>query len=197
MIKFYNFLRFCFPVPQANSACILMTPSGSDKTSLGSTSRKPKRNALRTVTRILGALIVMALLAASGWYAYLRMQSDMPPGVAITGDFLSNDQLEAQYGVRITLIAATAMGGIVDFRYRIIDPDKAQSLLHHHIQPSLTAMDSGIILNPADMGMKHHNMLKKNALTSTFYSNIRSAVKRGTQVAVSFGDLRVGPFIAQ
>ena len=34
-------------------------------------------------------------------------------------------ELEERYGIRITLIGITAGGGMIDFRYKVIDADKA------------------------------------------------------------------------
>ena len=39
-----------------------------------------------------------------------------------------NDELEANWGVRVESIRLTAAGHMVDFRYRVIDPEKAATL---------------------------------------------------------------------
>ena len=40
-----------------------------------------------------------------------------------------NAELEAQWGVRVESIRLTAAGHLVDFRYRVVDPQKAATLM--------------------------------------------------------------------
>jgi hypothetical protein len=152
------------------------------------------------VGRILAALGATALLAGGGWYYYQRTIAAPPAAVQASTAYLSNDQLEAQYGVRVTLIAVTAMGGIVDFRYKLVDPAKAAALLHDpENAPVLTAVDSGLTLSPTKMGSRHHGQMgmKKGTAPFTFYPNVRNAVKAGTPVSVAFGKIKVEPIVAQ
>ena len=111
---------------------------------------------------------------------------------------ISRDQLEAQYGIRITLIAVTGGGGIVDFRYQIVDPQKATLLLHDPANtPILTVVDTGLTLAPTKMSRHHSEMsMKRNAVPFIFYPNVRNAVKPGTPVSVAFGKIKVEPIVA-
>ncbi|NOT84738.1 MAG: hypothetical protein HOP02_08180 [Methylococcaceae bacterium] len=144
-------------------------------------------------------LAAIALLIGGGYY-YNQHVLPTPPTMVqpITG-YLSNEQLEAQYGIRITLIAVTAVGGIVDFRYKVVDPEKASNLLHDPANaPTLTAVDTGLTLSPTHMGRHHNQMtMKRGAVPFTFYPNVRNAVKAGTPVSVAFGKIKVTPIAAQ
>jgi hypothetical protein len=154
----------------------------------------------RYLGRILAALGAIALLIGGGWY-YQQRSIAVPPAVVQTSTgYISNDQLEAQYGVRITLIGVSAVGGIVDFRYKLVDPAKAAALLHDpENAPVLTAVDSGLTLAPTQMGSRHHSQMgmKKGTAPFTFYPNVRNAVKAGTPVSVAFGKIKVEPIVAQ
>jgi len=165
-------------------------------------SRHKKRTMPRRryVGRILGALGASALLIGGGWYYYQRTITAPPAAATASTAYISNDQLEAQYGVRITLIGVSAVGGIVDFRYKLVDPAKAAALLHDpENAPVLTAVDSGLTLTPTQMGSRHHSQMgmKKGTAPFTFYPNVRNAVKAGTPVSVAFGKIKVEPIVAQ
>lgn len=154
----------------------------------------------RYFRRVLTGLAAIALLSAGGWTYYNRHLLPVPPAVIQpVGDYISNDQLEAQYGVRVTLISVIAVGGIVDFRYKVVDPAKADILLHNPDNaPVLTAMDSGLTLTPTQMSRHHKQMsMKRGAVPFNFYPNVRNAVKAGTPVSVAFGKIKVEPIAAQ
>lgn len=161
---------------------------------------KPATPRLRYLGRILAALGATALLAGGGWYYYQLTLTAPPAALQEPIAYISNDQLEAQYGVRITLIGVSAVGGIVDFRYKLVDPAKAAALLHDpENAPVLTAVDSGLTLSPTKMGSRHHSQMgmKKGTAPFNFYPNVRNAVKAGTPVSVAFGKIKVEPIVAQ
>jgi hypothetical protein len=120
-----------------------------------------------------------------------------PEAAQAEPQYLPLSQLAEQYGIQITLIAVTAAGGLVDFRFKVLDPDKARKLVGEPpTMPALVAPGSGLNLMPA------HNMmqaihLKKNAVSYALYPNVRGAVKPGTPVSVAFNQLRVEPVTAQ
>jgi hypothetical protein len=157
---------------------------------------------IRYLMHTLTVLAIGTFLIVGGWYYYQhRLMLVPPPTAAITPvSYISNDQLEAQYGLRIKQIAVTAVGGIVDFRYKIIDMEKAMTLLHDPAnEPILTAVDSGLTLSPTKMGSRNHHQMgmKQGSVPFTFYPNVRSAVKPGNAVSVGFGKVHVEPIIAQ
>ncbi len=111
---------------------------------------------------------------------------------------ISAKTFEERFGIRITLIAVTGGGGIVDFRYKIIDKQKAEFLLGDaHAMPSLMAERSGITLRPPNHVMKHNNQLENGRSYFQFYANTQNAVKPGDAISVVIGSLRLEPIIAQ
>jgi hypothetical protein len=184
------------------TAEIVLVSPRMDKTGSKSSGNKPAAGLVsRYFGRILAVLAAIALLIGGGWYYYDQHSPMSVPPMAVQtpSGYISNDQMEAQYGVRITLIAVTAAGGIVDFRYKVIDPQKAAVLLHDPANtPILTAMDSGHTLSPTGMSRHHRQMsMKRGAVPFTFYPNVRGAVKPGTLVSVAFGNIKVEPIAAQ
>jgi len=111
---------------------------------------------------------------------------------------ISNNMLEEEYGVRLTLVAVTAAGGMVDVRYRVIDPVKAEKLVDEEdggIMPMVYVGDGDVMLMP------DHHMRDQKLIADRMYfnliPNVRNAVKRGTVVTIAFGDIALEPTLAQ
>ena len=111
--------------------------------------------------------------------------------------FLPLTQLAEQYGIQIPLVAVTGAGGLVDFRLKVLDPDKARKLVGQPpTMPTLVAQGSGLRLETSHK-MVHAIRLQKDALSYALYPNVRGAVKPGTLVSVVFDGVRVEPVTAQ
>jgi hypothetical protein len=126
-----------------------------------------------------------------------------PPAVAATESaqaetqYLPLTQLAEQYGIQITLVAVTGAGGLVDFRFKVLDPDKARKLVGEPpTMPALVAKGSDLRIETSHK-MMHAIRLQKNAVSYALYPNVRGAVKPGTPVSAAFGELRVEPVNAQ
>ena len=69
-----------------------------------------------------------------------------------------NSAIEDKWVVRVAQIGVTADGGLVDFRYITLDPDKALAMVQDiKILPVLVAEDSGTVVNSAAMMAEEHN----------------------------------------
>jgi len=151
----------------------------------------------------LQALILLPVIAGFFVYRFWTAQPTAPQAASQTvtqaaTTAISAKTLEERFGLRITLIAVTAGGGLVDFRYKIVDKDKAKFLLDDgHNMPSLVAERSGITLMPPNHTMKHNARLENGNSYFQFYANTRNAVKSGDKVAVVIGSMRLEPIVAQ
>ena len=106
-------------------------------------------------------------------------------------------ELEERYGIRITLIGITAGGGMIDFRYKVIDADKATKWIKDAaLMPHFENETSGVMLNHPG-GMAHSPTLLPGRVYYMLYGNSGGALQPGDAVAVKFGDLSVGPVVAQ
>jgi len=111
---------------------------------------------------------------------------------------ISNDMLEQEYGVRVTLVGVTAAGGMVDVRYQIIDPVKAEKLVDEEdggIMPMVFVGNGDVMLMP-DMHMRDQKLIAGRTYFNLI-PNTQNAVKRGTVVTIAFGDIAVEPTLAQ
>jgi hypothetical protein len=104
--------------------------------------------------------------------------------------------LETEAGIQIAHIAATAAGGLVDARFKVLDAAKATALLGNPANtPMLIAGDKPPLMAP-------HHALKagrfaKDQIVFILYPNTRGAIQPGTEVIVALGQTRLGPVTAQ
>lgn len=98
--------------------------------------------------------------------------------------------IEAKYGIRIKRISVLAGGGAVEFRFLIVDPEKANEFMHEpEFMPSLIAEDSGYRI-PAPQGT-HRNMVYKFGVGyHIMYGNPGGVVKSGTPITIAFEDFQ-------
>ena len=141
------------------------------------------------------ALTLLVLLVAS--CVPVSRASGTAPAVAQTAAApISEGELEAQYGVRVNLLAVTAVGGLVDLRLKILDASKAQGLLQGQV-PTLQVEGSGVALTAPEESRPDVRQLQDDGGVFILYPNINTAVKRGDKVTVVFGDIRLEPVVAQ
>ena len=103
--------------------------------------------------------------------------------------------VEERFGIRVVLIEVTAGGGMIDFRYLVVDPDKAVHLREPENLPFLIAEDSGITIRVS--ALSDESDLEMERTYYLLYPNVRNAIKPGTKVTVVIGDLRLEHLTAQ
>ena len=104
--------------------------------------------------------------------------------------------MESESGIQITRVGLTASGGLVDVRFKVLDPAKARALLGNPANaPMLIANDNPPVMPP------HHALegarFAKDQVFYILYPNVRGAVQTGAPVMVAVGPVRLGPVTAQ
>jgi hypothetical protein len=152
------------------------TPNSED---VGSpASGKPIR---RRLSRKWLAAGLVLLLVAGGLLAY---RSNDSGSAATAGTPVSAGELESKYGTRIDLVALTALGGLVQLRFTVLDKTKAETLFHvAENMPALIAEPSGKVLH-APTGMRHHLTLLDGGSYFVLFANAGNALSAGTPVSV-------------
>lgn len=141
-----------------------------------------------------GALLIAALVLGS---AALRLAAPSPSRVAPSSTDISTATLEARYGLKVTRIAVTGGGGLVELRFTVLDAEKAKLLLRdQQSTPRLVAEDSGHTLYAPQQSSWRNVRVQQGAQCFVLFPNVRTAVKSGTRVALAFGALRVEPVVA-
>jgi len=148
-------------------------------------------------SKFLIPMALLALVILFGFLAY-RVYGKPQTDSNLTGKALiSQSELEEQAGVRVTLIAVTAAGGMVDFRFKVTDVEKAKKALQEgKLLPYLTVVGSNVSLKPAPETLQ--DMKLENGLVYyILYGNNGNLVKPGTPVSVIIGDWQLEPIIAK
>ena len=145
-------------------------------------------------------LVFFALIIAGAFALFAGMLMNRPETTLQHGHdspvAISAAALEEQYGIRVTLIGVTAGGGMVDFRFKVIDAEKAEALLdHHESMPQLIPADSKVRLGLP--GGAHSPTYVDGKVYYMLYGNAGGIVRPGMPVQVAFGDLVLEPVVAQ
>ena len=124
-----------------------------------------------------------------------RRLEESKPDPAITDAVAA--RLAEQWGVEVIGIRLTSAGYMMDFRFRVVDADKALPLFDHRIKPFVLAEKSEIKL-PVPMAPKvgafrptnRGQNIKADKTYYMVFGNPDSYVKAGEKVSVVIGDFR-------
>ena len=101
-------------------------------------------------------------------------------------------ELEQKHGVKISRVAISMMGSVVDVRLKITNPQKAQAFLQN--QGAILVDQKVLIISPL---VYTHFGLKKNRVFIAFFSTRKGIVHPGSAVSLVYGPVRVEPVVAQ
>ena len=103
--------------------------------------------------------------------------------------------LSEAWGIELVAMRSTAAGHMVDFRYRVLDAEKAAPLFKRQTKPYLLHQESGLALgvpNTAKIGsLRNSNTPQEGRTYWMFFGNHHKLVKKGDMVTVAIGDFRV------
>jgi hypothetical protein len=145
--------------------------------------------------RILAGLLALLLLGGfAAWRSWPEGTRDVREGTTLVDE----EGLIARYGIKVTLIGASARGGIVDFRYQVVDPDKASPVVHDDdYLPILIAEDTGQTIGMTAPTHHHNTELELGGTYFFLMANASNAIRPGVPVTLVIGDTRIEHIIAQ
>jgi hypothetical protein len=141
----------------------------------------------RTICRIGTILCVCMTLTITGVLA-------STPEAAPPVDQPAKMSIEEQWGVKIESLRISAAGNLLDFRYRIIDPEKATHLVDRRNKAYMIDQASGKVLSvptTAKVGplrqTVRYGLPKKDRIYFILFGNPH-VMKSGDKVTVVIGD---------
>jgi hypothetical protein len=143
------------------------------------------------------ALALAVVLVIGGVTAY-ALWPDRPADVRDGTTLVSLDGLAADHGIKVTLVAVSASGGLIDFRFQVVDPNKANLVMHDlSLYPKLIVEDTGETLLMRTL--PHHHIADLVAGRTYFFllANANNAVHAGTKLTLVMGTDRVEHITAQ
>lgn len=103
-----------------------------------------------------------------------------------------NTLLKRQWGIEIVYVRQTSAGYMLEFRYRVLDAEKASALFERQTKPVLIHADSGarfIVPTPAKTGaLRNSNSPKSGNTYWMFFANPGKYVEVGDAVSIEIGD---------
>lgn len=125
---------------------------------------------------------------------------NLDPG-AKTGESPTN--VEEKWGIRPESIMVSGAGHLIDFRYRVTDPEKAVKILGEpKLKTYLVDEASGVKLavpsSPKVGSLRQTTMTpEEGRLYFCMFSNPNNLIKPGSKVTVVMGDLRAEDLVVQ
>ena len=152
---------------------------------------------------LLFALVFLAMpLAAAA-------PSDEPATAADTaaetGETVENDaeaiKLAEQWGIEVTSIRLSTHDHMIDYRYRVLDAEKATDLFKRQIKPNLIHQETGKVLavpETAKLGpLRNSNTPQEGKIYWMFFGNAGKLVHAGDKVTIVIGDFRVENLVVE
>lgn len=143
-------------------------------------------------------MLLGVLLAVAGGLLGRAVLDDDPQQVAAAApkpdwarDTVPAAGLADRLGVRLTQVAVTGDGGLLDLRFQVVDPDKAAAIHDPGTPPAIVAEDSGLFLDSLLMGHSHSGPFKTAVTYYLLFENDGNLVARGSRVTVLLGDVQV------
>jgi hypothetical protein len=146
----------------------------------------------------------------------LRFAGFLAGGIAVVAAFGSAPQaralegvghprektfLKRQWGVEVMDVRQTAAGYMLEFRYRVLDEEKAKPLFERRTKPVLTHAESGaklIVPTPAKTGaLRNSNPPIAGHIYWMFFANAGKLVKPGDHVSVAIGEFRTDNLVVR
>lgn len=103
--------------------------------------------------------------------------------------------MKRQWGVEVIYVRQTAAGYMLEFRYKVLDANKAKLLFERQTKPILTHNKTGaklIVPTPAKTGaLRNSNPPKSGTTYWMFFANPAKMVKQGDTVGINIGEFKV------
>lgn len=104
--------------------------------------------------------------------------------------------MKRNWGIEILYVQQTAAGYMLEFRYKVLDAEKAAALFERQTKPVLRHPDSGAVLivpTPAKTGaLRNSNPPHEGTTYWMFFANPGKLIEPGDVV-----DIEIGEFLAE
>ena len=131
-------------------------------------------------------LALLLLLAMAGWMIASQVAGQLVEGRQAR----AIAAFEEETGIRVLRIVRTAGGGVIDFQFQVVDPDKALVIHDEERPPMLLDVKSNQILaNP------FHDHADRELHTAVTYHQLimngGGLLERGSKVTIAVGNSRL------
>ncbi|PLX45491.1 MAG: hypothetical protein C0609_03050 [Deltaproteobacteria bacterium] len=121
--------------------------------------------------------------------------------LAFSAEDAKRAELEKKWGIEIQALRISAEGFMLDFRFKVVDPEKAAMLFSREYPPILNHQRSGAKLavpNTAKAGpMRSTYPPKKGRVYFMLFGNANQVVQQGDKVTIVVGDFRLEDIVVE
>ena len=149
--------------------------------------------AVRALGLVAGMAIVAAGLLVVGLVRHERpvQQPDAAAAITWARPLVDADELAQRSGVRVSLVAVTGGGGLVDLRYQVLDPNAAAAVHDPKTPPAVVDEHTGLVVQNLLMNHAHSGIYRAGATYYLVFENPGNWVRRGSKVTVLLGNARL------
>ena len=148
---------------------------------------------VRVATAVVAlAVIFVAVLLIRGWRPTSTSGSAKQATAATATQVPTSPAIESKYGIRFTLVAVTAGGGMIQVRYQVIDSAKTEAIHGTDLAPYVVDSHGQKYADPGMVGHSHvGKTLASGATDYILLANAMGGVKSGSFVTIKVGDLEL------
>jgi len=141
----------------------------------------------------------LAMLLAGGLVMYFLSTPVLAEGGA--SHPRQNTFMKREWGIEVMYVRQTAAGYMLEFRYKVVNAERAQALFQRQVKPMLIHAETGaklIVPTPAKTGaLRNSNPPKDGQTYWMFFANPGQFVKPGEHVSIEIGDFVVENLVVQ
>ena len=141
----------------------------------------------------VGAVVLAAVLVLIVWSAksHDRSATASPVPASWARPVVAAGDLGDRSGVQITRVAVTGNGGLVDLRFKVVDPNRANAVHDERTPPAVVDESSGLVVHQLLMNHAHSGAFQTGVTYYLVFENPGNWVRRGGKVTVLLGNAQV------
>lgn len=164
--------------------------------------QRPGRRGVVLAGIATGVALVLVMAGLIMW----RLDSGRHPGSASATSTVkpswgrtpvSRDGMAGRVGVRVTRVAVSGGGGLIDLRYQVVDADLANALHDPANPPALVDEATGLVVRNLLMDHAHTGPFKTGVTYPLLFENPGNWVHTGGKVTVLLGNAEVQHVVVQ
>jgi len=150
---------------------------------------------MRLLGGVAGILVTVVVAVLILWVSHVlgggtrEIASNVP--VSWRRPVVTADGLAQRSGVKITQVAVTGDGGLVDLRFRVIDPERASSVHDPATPPAVVDEESGLVVHELFMNHSHSGPYQAGVTYYLVFTNPGNWIHHGSRVSVMLGNAQV------
>jgi len=104
---------------------------------------------------------------------------------------VTQDGLIEKSGIKLVYVAVTGGGGLIDLRYLVYDPVKANAIHDDDNPPTIIDEETGLVVNQLLMGHSHSGNFNAGQTYYLIFENPGNLIQRGSTVSILLGNAEV------